>query len=336
MRVKRKWRSVLCLAVIAACLPAIHLTARHLPLQTRPLIEEKYAGWSGVLRIWVFEGWTDGDFFAGWLNRCAATYEKSHPGVYVEAKYVDAATMTALNESGMRPPDMLLFPPGMMARTDGLAALSDDEVMYALRGRGGGYAVPVAMGGYGWAVNRERMDALPADWSARSVGVFADEPYRRWSAALERLLKITASMEETLPEPPGLDLGLPALADAQDPWTQFANGELDAMPVTQREIARLTRLSDRGRGPDWTIAAGADFTDQVLFMAIPEGDGERQALAAEFLEHLLSAPCQSALASIGAFSVLDALTGYGGDSPYLPIDAALHSGTLAVPDAFAR
>ena len=31
-----------------------------LPLDRQPLIEKKYAGWSGVLRLWVFEGWPCG------------------------------------------------------------------------------------------------------------------------------------------------------------------------------------------------------------------------------------------------------------------------------------
>ena len=165
----KKWRTALCMAVIALCLPAIAWTARRLPVQTRPLIEEKYAGWSGVLRIWVYEGWTDGDSFAGWLNRCAAMFEKRRSGVYIEARYVDAAALAALETSGVRPPDMILFPPGVLKDADGLAPIDDSAVRPALRGLGGGYAIPVALGGYGWALNRARLDGLPADWSGCAI-----------------------------------------------------------------------------------------------------------------------------------------------------------------------
>ena len=329
----KKWRTALCMAVIALCLPAIAWTARRLPVQTRPLIEEKYAGWSGVLRIWVYEGWTDGDSFAGWLNRCAAMFEKRRSGVYIEARYVDAAALAALETSGVRPPDMILFPPGVLKDADGLAPIDDSAVRPALRGLGGGYAVPVALGGYGWALNRARLDGLPADWSGCTIAAPADEPHRRWSEALRRLLEITASMEETLPEPPGIDLGLPAVAPASDAWTRFINGELDALPVTQREIARLQRLSDQGRGPDWTIAAGADFTDQALYLAIV--DGERKTLCAEFMNLLLSDGCQALLSDYAAFGVTDAPCAFPTDSPYLPLDAALRSEDAAVAPAFS-
>ena len=331
----KKWRTALCLAVIVLCLPVIAWTARRLPVQTRPLIEKKYAGWSGVLRIWVYEGWTGGDFFAGWLNRCAAAFEKRHSGVYIEARYVDAAVLTSLNESGIRPPDMILFPPGVLGSAEGLAPADDSAVRPALRGLVGGYAVPVALGGYGWALNRARLDGLPADWSGCEIAVPADEPHRCWSEALRRLLEITASMEETPSEPPGIDLGLPAAAPVSDAWTRFVSGELDAMPVTQREIARLQRLSDQGRGPDWTIAAGAEFTDQVLYLSIVDAGGEQQPLCAEFLALLLSDECQALLSDYAAFGVTDAPCAFASGSPYLPLDAALRSENAEATPAFS-
>ena len=331
----KKWQSALCLVVIALCVPGIFATARRLPVQTRPLIEKKYAGWSGVLRIWAYEGWTGGDALAGWLNRCAAIFEKRHGGVYIETRYVDAAALTSRNESGIRPPDMILFPPGVLKRAEGLADIDDSAVRPALRGLGGGYVAPVALGGYGWALNLARLEGLPADWGECEIAAPADEPHRRWSEALRRLLEITASIEETPTEPPGVDLGLPAAAPASDAWTRFVNGELDALPVTQREIARLQRLSDQGRGPDWTVAAGAEFTDQVLYLSIVDGGGERQALCAEFLALLLSDECQALLSDYAAFGVTDAPCAFASGSPYLPLDAALRSENAEAAPAFS-
>ena len=325
----KKWRSALCMAVIALCLPAIVWTARRLPVQTRPLIEKKYAGWSGVLRIWVYEGWTDGDSFAGWLNRCAAIFEKRHGGVYIEARYVDPAALVSLETSGVRPPDMILFPPGVLDSAEGLALVDDSAVRPALRGLGGGYAVPVALGGYGWAVNVE----------AEGASIPPDEDWRSWSraaAALGAPVEPEAELELT---PPGIDLGLPAVSAMEeitvqaDALTQFINGNLGAVAVTQRELARLTRLSDQGRGPEWTFLPGQGaYTDQVLYLAVLAGDEEVEALSKEFALCLLADESQSLLAKWGAFPTTAADSGAAGS--LYRMDQRLRQDGLTVAPAF--
>ena len=107
------------------------------------------------------------------------------------------------------------------------------------------------------------------------------------------------------------------------------------MPVTQREIARLQRLSDQGRGPDWTIAAGAEFTDQVLYLSIVDAGGEQQPLCSEFLALLLSDECQALLSDYAAFGVTDAPCAFASGSPYLPLDAALRSENAEAAPAFS-
>lgn len=319
----RKWRTIACLAVIAACLPGIWMASGQLPMGKHALIAEKYAGFSGVLRVWACESWAD-DSLAGWLNRCAARFEKAHEGVYIEIRQVDAAALTNMDTSGVRSPDMIIFPPGLIDSPAGLNALDELPVRASLASCGGGYAAPVALGGYAWAVNPE----------AEGEGIPPDEPCRRFSAVAQYFGRPDASMEEALPEPPGIDLGLPAFHTERAPVSEFMNGALGRLLVSQREVRRLMRLQEQGRGPDWTLQPGASaYTDQVLLMAV-KGDGERAALSKEFIGLLLTADCQRELSKYGAFSVIDELTGYGANDPMLIIDLALHRADLTAPSAF--
>jgi hypothetical protein len=90
----RKLRAALCLSCLMLLIPALMQAHRILPLDTRPLVSEKYAGWSGVLSLWIFEGWPCGNgSIAPWLNQCVASFEKAHPGVYVQPQYVDAGAI---------------------------------------------------------------------------------------------------------------------------------------------------------------------------------------------------------------------------------------------------
>lgn len=316
----KKVRTAICLAVIAACIPGILISAMHLPADAKPLIAEKYAGWSGVLRIWAFEGWTGGDKMAAWVGRCAAAFEKSHPGVYVEVSYPGEEAIRSLSRSGVRPPDLIAFPPGLMDSPDGLAPLPELPVR---NGLGGEFAAAVALGGYAWAVNNE----------ADGTAVPADEDWRSWSQAAAALGDPGAIIEEIELEPPGIDLGLPA--SSRTPLERFTAGELGAAAITQRELARLQRLRDQGRGPDWTLRPGAQpWTDQVIYMAAVESGGEQQALAMELIAYLLSPECQSALVKCDLFSVLDAPTGYAPGSAMEAMELALLRKGLTAPPAF--
>ena len=109
----RKLRSALCLMCLLLLVPLLVRAWRVIPLDNQPLVAEKYAGWSGVLRLWVFESWAgNSGGLAAWLNRCAARFEKSHAGVYVQPQFVDADTLADFNDDDMPSPDMLLFPTG--------------------------------------------------------------------------------------------------------------------------------------------------------------------------------------------------------------------------------
>ena len=371
-----KLRPALCGLCLALLLPLAVLAGRHLPTDTRPLVEEKYAGWSGVLRLWVFEGWAeDMDALPAWLNRCIARFEKRSPGVYVQPRYVDAGAITAMNDSGIPKPDMLLIPPGLLSSPEGLAPLTPpDNLRGPLAGCGAWgdavYAVPVAMGGYLWAWNAALTEGIPDTWHAGGATLAAPgpQPWRRWDAALLALCSgryseeaPNAPAQTPAPPLPGVDLGLagsetpaptppPAAPEGElscrlpdgfrfedDAWRRFANGEVAAMPVTQREVRRLQALSAQGKGPDWRLCAGAAaFTDQLLCLAVVNAPGaeEQRALCAAFLTCLLEDTCQGDLYRAACFSVTDAGSGYDAGDPLLTLDAALRDPGLCAPNCF--
>ena len=146
-------RTALCLALLLALVPLLALARNVLPQDNRDLVAKKYAGWSGVLRLWVFEGWDGGGSLAAWLNRCIERFERRHPGVYIQPQPVDAGAMAAFGASGIRPPDMLLFPPGLLDSPEGLAAVDISEALREPLRRcgvwnGTTFAAPVASGDF--------------------------------------------------------------------------------------------------------------------------------------------------------------------------------------------
>lgn len=363
-------RSALCILLMILLIPAaFHLKGR-LPMDAQPLIEKKYGGWAGTLRLWVLEGWSPGaGSAAGWLNKCASSFEKAHRGVYVQPEYVDASALRDLGADGILPPDMILFPPGAL---NGPALLLPLEAPAALREqlRHAGdmgevcYAVPVMLGGYLWAYNPDKLDGIPGSWREANVtpSCPSDAPYHQWGAALLSLCSEPAAPESAdAPQGDGLDLGLPPDAAVPTPspappseappcllpesfrfndsaWRDFANGDAAAMVVTQREVVRLKALDDRGGAPAWRLSAvGHRFTDQALYIAVVDRDGsdDRTALCRVFVNHLLSEPCQSDLCRVGAFAVTDAPSGYAPGDPLSIMDSALRAADLAAAPALA-
>jgi len=369
----RMRRALLCSLLLALLIPTLLLARDRLPPNPQPLIEAKYGGWSGVLRLWIFEGWEAGSGSAvRWLNRCIAAFERQHPGVYVQPEPVDAAAIADLGENGLLPPDLLLFPPALLSAPDLLEPLSLDLPLRAPLadcGRAGDALVAalVLAGGYLWAYNAAQLDGIPGSWrdAGAEVSALPDEPWHQWSAALLALCSARWSerADAVSPEPdPGeMDLGLAAgnataaptpaptpagtldcalpadFALRADAFRAFQNGELAAMPVTQREVRRLEALSEQGRGVDWRLAATGDgaFTDQLLFLGIVRSQAadvaERRALCEALLLHLLSDDCQGTLASVGAFSVTEAASGYPAGDALLPMEQALRAPGLSAP-----
>lgn len=353
----RKARTIICLVVLALTIPAAVTLRRALPPNRQPMIERKYGGWSGVLRLWVREGWQGG--CAAWLNRCISTYERQHPGVYVQPEYVDAGALTA---EGMPSPDLILFPPGALDG-DGLATLDIDAPLRNGLPRDN-RAAPIMLGGYLWACNADLLPGgIPGSWreAGVSIAVPENDADRQWGAALLALcsskysdaqagptdaprgeIELGLTRDDATPAPPSargtLSCRLPEdFAFSVDAWQAFINGEAAAMPVTALEIRKLQALSDQGKGPDWRLAAAGDeaFTDQVLYIsAFEQDDTEKLVLCQAFIEHLLTDDCQGMLRLIGACSATGADSGYAAGDDLRQIEQLLSDRPLVVPASF--
>ena len=344
----KRWLHWLYLLIILAAIPGILAAGNVLPFEKKTLIEEKYSGWNGVLRVWIPESEKG---LVGWLNRCAAEFEKTHNGVYVQVQTV--SDLSALNAEGVRPPEIVMFTPGQSIQYDLLAELPRMPVRAPLQMTN--IAVPVALGGYAWAVNTDLLDAIPEDCASLDIALPMDDADSSYSAALLALSSgiVPETVERTLP---GMDLGLtgeisateapavetvpcrlpPDLTASSDAFTRFQNGEAAAAVVGPEEIARLKSLSAQGRGPDWQLeTTGArTFTDRILLGAAVASGDEREALAIEFLQSLLRDDCQKMLGKYDRFSVTDAPTDLSNADPLAIVDAALRSDALLVPPAF--
>lgn len=320
-----------------------------LPADSQPYVEKKYAGWNGVLRGWIYSDWSCGGGFVRWLNACAAEFEKRHSGVYLEFTEVTRDALRELDGGSFRPPDLLLFSPGALEDGGSLAPVdAPPDLDSDLAGCGDGRALPVAMGGYIWVYNRALCEGAPASAEAAAPLTLLPDSQRSFSWAAIALLSGTSSAAEVLPEAPesGLDLGLPASAaggevlfSAEDALGRFIGGEIGVTVATQREIARLIRLRDAGRGPDWACAASGScaWADQLLMLGVVAQQGadgaEREALAAEFAVWLLGEERQRKLTDVGAFPVTN-IRAYADFSAYAPMEKLLRSRALLAPDAF--
>ena len=344
----RKILTIICALIVAALMPAALLVSRGLPADTRPYVEKKYAGWNGVLQAWICCRWSPGGSFISWLNACAADFEKAHEGVYIEFTPVSEEAMRSIGQNGIRPPDMIFFSPGVLTDDSRLLPLSMPD---ALRSEFSSIerALPVAMGGYAWVYNRGMVQSPPQTLDdITSLRMLPDDTGRCFSAALAALLSGGTGEDPSRPLPDaGIDLGLEASAApssfsaSPEALDAFIDGELAFMPVTQHEIARLTRLRENGRGPDWDCAAGGDFAwvDQLLLMGIPRSDqsdaGERAGLSRDFAALLLADEAQTRLADAGAFSTSGEMI-HSSFSTYEQLDALLAGRPLALPDVFSE
>lgn len=345
------------------------------------LAARKYAGYTGVLKLWVCEEWSGGALCA-WLNWCLTAFEKAHPGVYVQLTQVSRETMAQFASGQVIPPDALVFSPGVLGGTQGLVRLRTANVREELVRMGeteeGAYALPVALGGYAFAVNRSILGTLPNDWSAVELpkrknapsimNAPADDEAHSWSAALIALLAGTYASENGAPPRAGegIDLGLPTATpapqatvpptllenalprvlpedfrQAQSVYAAFTKGQTAAIPVTAREIHRLTLLADQGKAPDYlTAAPGVAFTDQAALFAVNGGDRpDRQArvdLCEALLRHLLSDDMQRRLTVARAFRVTDGAPLYPAGSDLSPIEERLATGDLLAAPAFSN
>lgn len=328
----QKVLTIICALIVALIFPLAALVANGLPADTRALVAEKYAGWNGVLQAWVCCEWSDG--FISWMNGCAADFEKRHEGVYIEFTPVTPANVRVMLQGDIAAPDMLLFSPGVVAEEEQLLEI-DAPADLRRELRFSEHAYPVAMGGYILLCNPSLGDAHP-----QPVQI-ADDSAHCYSAALAALTSDPTDATEEFD--PGLDLGLPANAagklSMEMALDAFMDGDLACMPATQAELAKLDRLRQAGRGPDWVCAPSGRiaYSDQLLLLGLPAQNihPERIALSKEFGQLLTGEDAQAMLVKAGAFAVTGAAI-HPAYSALAELDGLLNSRPIVVPDCFSE
>ena len=197
-----------------------------------------------------------------------------------------------------------------------------------------------------------------------------DSAFTCWSAALISMFAGSYAPDGAAQEAPvgdGIDLGLP-VREAQTTappvvsdeerrynalpgelpedfgrnesvYSQFVNGEIAAMPITQREARRLSLLSEAGKAPDWRAEAmGMPFTDQIALVSVvacgSEDESERQAFCMELIQLMLTAEMQSKLTISRVFPVIELPPLYTYQAGMKEIEQALSEEHLLTPPAF--
>lgn len=350
---------IICAFTVLAALSAAVLWARHLPLPRGDALNEQGQTWCGVLRMWVCEGWEPGaGSLVPWLSAASSSFERKHDGVYVQITPVTLQTMRSFNYAAENPPDLILFHPGAFDSPDDLLKTEDNPPLNAsLHGYGGGYALPVAMGGYALidaGSGKESPLIVPTDagalsYSAATAALLVGDPVWEDGTAAPRgqygvdlglpsetqapILELAAQRREIVPAP--------GSARAENAYAQFTRGEISQTVVTQREIRKLQLLDDAGRAPDWRVrVVGETFSDQLALVGVVDiardDLAERQSLALAFRDFLLSDAQQAALAKVRAFRVTPGSALYAGQKGFSELEAALAENPLVLPDAFGN
>lgn len=380
------WRSImkriismLCVVLTLVLFCTIMDAHHELPVDHYDMIAEKYNGWSGVLRIWIYEGWKVGTgTVMPWLNLCSSQFEKNHEGVYAHIQSVDAAALNTLFESGVVPPDIILFPPGCLQSPEHLVPLENNpDLRYDLlssgQWNGMAYAQPVLMGGYLWAYNSALLEGIPDSLENIDLPVVIplNEDQHYWQAALMCLCSSAyypeASSNDSAETSSGIDIGLETIHSTPPPsptdppadtdplycqlpdtlsfsdtaYSDFVAGSIAAMPVTQREIHRLTQCTQQGKAIDWQLAIAGDiaFSDQILYAALidhADGNMEKQSLCQSFIQYLLCEKCQGELHRIEAFSVTQFPSGYPGYDPLTYLEYMMFNKKWLIVPAFSN
>ena len=351
------------LALLVLALALAHGAAKHLPAPPDGIAQQKYAGWSGVLRLWVYTDWQTGTgSLATWLNRCTSAFEKRHPGVYIQTRAVSQETLAAFAQGEINPPDFIVFSPGALESAAHLFPVEGDVLPGLARcGQEGGAncAVPIAMGGYAWAC---RAGLSPAETFAGRTLLAPVDKAGNCAALIALCAGTYTTASEAVPKAgTGMDLGLPTAAPAatsaplraaesegiplptgfsfdEGAYSAFVRNEADAILVTQRELCQLRAASEAGGAPDWTAYTVEPFTDQLALFAIVDWPREdiaaRRALGEELLAHLLSEESQAELTRVHALRTTPGEALYSAQNGMAQLEAAYLSSRVLAPNAF--
>ncbi len=358
MPVRRPWTKWTAAVLIA--ITVLLLWQRNELLQPRPKPQVVAPTTRMVLRVWVCEQWTGS---TAWIERQAAAFERSHPGMSLRIRRAQAVELTD-QESVL--PDLLVFAPGVLAAPDKfLTPIHGDVAVRSVlsaagRWRGTQWALPVAMGGYGLLVNEEgqrdpNLSILDPDAMAGAARKAKGKQGPRYALQCAQGTSLSYPTA-LLAQGGGLGGGWPqgiargraegtlppdfALCSAEKAYGDFTSRSAMALVVTQRDVRRFRALSDAGKGfPVRLEQAREAFTDQLLLAGVVAGkdpDADRLALSTQFLWSLVGHDAQQGLTDHGLFPVRSDVPGYDPESaPFLyTMAATLAREDLWVPNAF--
>ncbi len=331
------------LLLVAAVFLGVRALDR-LPADNAPEVRKKYDTWTGVLRVWVVEDWQVGTgSLERWLNICGAQFEKSHDGVYVNVQLVPAEAVKNFLTTGVNPPDLIVYPPGLLDSADGLRAFSvsaDYKAGLDAVGRyeDARYAAAVLTNAYVWIYDPGRRKRLPADLYEVPAACRAND-----LPALVCLNSGLRPAEGTARVLPGVDIGLSGgAAETPEPtgsvacrvgadflvsdaaWTLFQSGDVDAFVGDLSDIRRAAQRTN------WaTVVTGAyAWTDDMALVSLVARDGDRadeRAALCEGYINLLLWDGQTRAAKAGALPVTRGAGAYAGDLALAPVEAALET-----------
>lgn len=290
------------------------LVAKKLPADNSKLIEKKYAGWSGVIRIWAEEECGAGS----WLNACAETFERSHPGIYINVQELPGETISAYATSGVNPPDILIYNSGVLSDT---SLLSPIAAAYPLRDgiRQEAYAVPVLLRPRFWIYDPTVYEALPGDMYEVRSACSADDIF-----ALVALCTGLRPAEGAAAALPGIDIGLtgdteatpaptggvacrvsPDIITDQSPRKLFSDGDISAFIGGVGDVLRLDDCAAAATG-DYAYASG------IVMCSIISKDDGRLGICREYLDTLMGEG-QALAARAQAFPAVSGASAWEGD-----------------------
>lgn len=280
-----------------------------LPAPPEGLTSRPYEGWSGVVRLQVYQGFKSGTgSIVPWLNECLSAFEKRNSGVYIHVETVSSAALLRYQDSPR--PDMLIFTPGALKDVQGLIAQESEGLIDALCEAcmvgETQYATPLCYGGYGLLINSDLMAELPGDWQQALESVYS-APTRRKSGtyALQvpgeaRWAEVTAEMLGGLP-PAGELLPDDYLeCTVAQAWADFKQGMVACIPASQWQLRQIALLDAEGTAPPWKFyPSQIGYTDQYFAAAIVDtGLEDAQArvdVCREVVAYLTSEDAQSRL-----------------------------------------
>ncbi len=285
--------------LLCALLVALNpLLAERLPAPPEGLTSRVYEGWSGVVRVQVYQGFKSGTgSIVPWLNECLSAFEKRNKGVYVHVETVSAAALGRYSEEPR--PDMLIFTPGALKDAAGLLALETeglaDALCQACALDGVQYAAPLCYGGYGLLLNADLLDELPGDWQQALQDVYSAPTRRlsgvyalqvpgeaRWAEVTRELIGALPAAGELLPE----DYLECSVAKA---WADFKRGGVACIPAGQWQLRQLALLDAEGNAPRWKFyPSSTGYTDQYFAAAVVDTGLSDAAARAEVCRRIVA------------------------------------------------